>query len=365
MYETYREPGMEESGGRALEQGTVALEWTASVRSLTRPETTRKRLGVVGALVSDLTVEPLGTARGVSKTPCRMWEEFGGAGRNAAIAMRNYGGTPEVDLLVGRDFGSESRERLLDELPQARLTNAFQATRRSVHLVGGVSYTSRPPMEMRSLPDHLRQTISSQDATIIAPASAADQAFICAALEAAKFAVLQLSTDQMNHAASFRELVGLAAVTVMNHEEARRLTDESEPMRAIMKLCELGCRGAVVTDPRGVWARIEGQWAHAPAVTVPVKKTVGAGDCFTAVWVLARASGWEIKPALALGQAAAARHIADMPGLGSLERLAAWAADQPRTSLVRPTAFRPAASAATVGAAGAAATALSLLAAFS
>lgn len=353
MYETYVEPEMEASGAQAM------------VDSHARPKVSAKRFGILGALVRDLTVEPLEAISGVSKTPCRIREEFGGAGRNAACAMRNYGGLPEVDLLVGGEFWGEASERLLDELPQSRLTPAFDSTRRSIHLPNGVSYTSRPPMSLRALPDHLRASIAAQDATLVAPASAADHAFIRDAVSAANFAVLQLSADQLGHEAGVRELVQLAAVTVLNHEEAGRLTGETDSMRAVMKLCEFGCRGAIVTDHRGAWARIDGQWSHASAFSVPVKKTVGAGDCFAAILIWAWMSGWETAEALTLGQAAAARHIAGLPGLGSLERLATWAADQPRARLAPAAVPQSMARVATAGAAATAATALSLLTAFS
>lgn len=124
-------------------------------------------------------------------------------------------------------------------------------------------------------------------------------------------------------------------VTIMNHEEARKATGETDPIRAIMALVEMGCLNPAVTSPDGVVARIDGEWASAAAHAVTARRTDGAGDCFSDVFSGVYAAGRTLDESLRLGQAAVARYVTEQPSLDDLDELAAWAEAQPKVAVTR------------------------------
>jgi sugar/nucleoside kinase (ribokinase family) len=76
-------------------------------------------------------------------------------------------------------------------------------------------------------------------------------------------------------------------VFVPNATEARYLTGANDTLSALRVLSEL-CRLVVVKDgANGAYAMCDGEILHAPAITVKVVDTTGAGDAFVAGFVRA------------------------------------------------------------------------------
>jgi sugar/nucleoside kinase (ribokinase family) len=161
--------------------------------------------------------------------------------------------------------------------------------------------------------------------------AAEDYPFVDDLLRIAPRSILLLSDGQLCQRELALRLILGATITVLNGDEARTLTGADDPKDAIGALREDGCTGIVVTTHQGVEAFLDGQQESISALDlgVPVQ-TVGAGDCFTGVMIAAWSAGHSIREGLELGQAAAARHVAGLAPLPSLNDLANWSVGQPR-----------------------------------
>lgn len=305
-------------------------------QSVSLSRTAKWPVGAVGPVVLDTVVTHVDHAPATSKRECQMSDSWGGGALNVSRAVSSYGGGAVPCFLIGRDAAGEAMKADLgDEFPQARFVPGYSHSRRSHLRPDGVTETTRPPLAQRRLPSYLHDAISRTPVTVVSPLAAADGEFAADALGAARCGIWQPSLPQLVDADSLRRLLPLATVTVLNHDEARAATGYDEPMDAIMALCDAGARGVIVTSRDGALARIDGTWEFAPAHQVQARRTSRAGDVFTGVFALARASGRTTRESLQLGQAAAARHVTGAPPLASLDELAVWAHGEPKVKLAR------------------------------
>ncbi|MFO0821181.1 MAG: carbohydrate kinase family protein [Pirellulales bacterium] len=295
-------------------------------------------VATVGPVVLDTHVTYPGSVPEKGKRVCEMRCSYGGGALNTSRAIRTAGGTVAPCFIIGRDkMGEAMKDELGDEFALAQFAAGYDSSRQSHIRPDGVTDTTRPPLELHSLPPNFRDAIRNSRVTIVAPMAVADQAFVGEALAAARFSIWQPSLPQLLDRQSVTTLGKLASVTVMNDVEAYEVTGESDPTRAVMALVEKGCRGAMVTSPQGVVARIDGEWASAPAHDISALRTSGAGDCFVGVFAWAYAARRSLDEALRLGQAAAARHVTAQLPLVDLGQWTAWANSQPKVSLARRT----------------------------
>jgi sugar/nucleoside kinase (ribokinase family) len=90
-------------------------------------------------------------------------------------------------------------------------------------------------------------------------------------------------------------------------EEARAITGVDEPGEACEALVGLGVRRAAVTmGAQGCWVADRDECLHVPARTVAVVDTTGAGDAFSAGFLLGTLAGWSLSRAAELATAAGA-----------------------------------------------------------
>lgn len=224
-------------------------------------------------------------------------------------------------------------QALRAEFPHALFNCCYEETRLSVILPDGKCLTTRPPLNLDRTSEPIRASLSTVAWTVVAPFGADDTPFVEDILRIATRSVLMLSKDQMCNRESALRLMKAATRVVLNHEEAEAVTGHKDVRLAIDTLLAAGCREVLVTSPDGVEAYLDGQPESRQALAVDrVKGTVGAGDAFIGVAVMAWAAGYPSAEGLDLGLAAAARHVAQLPPLASLTELAAWAVSQPRVS---------------------------------
>jgi sugar/nucleoside kinase (ribokinase family) len=77
-----------------------------------------------------------------------------------------------------------------------------------------------------------------------------------------------------------------------NEAEALALTGAGDVEQAARALAGVGPAVAVKCGERGVLAVVDGELVHAPALTVDVVDTIGAGDSTDAGWLAGRLLGW-------------------------------------------------------------------------
>ncbi|MGE0758714.1 MAG: carbohydrate kinase family protein [Pirellulaceae bacterium] len=298
-------------------------------------------IAVVGPVVRDLRVIVLPGQPKRGKLLSRFRTEWGGAVRNVSRAIADYGGRPRPSFQLGCDHASDAAmEALGDEFSTAQFDRCYGDLRESVILPDGLTFTSRPSLQRDHIHEPLRALISTTTWTVIAPLAADDFAFVEDGLRVAPRSLLMLSRQQAAAPSRALRLMLAADVTVLNHEEAEVLSGCSDPHFMVVKLRDLGCQGVVITTPMGAEAYLGGELYSVPALDVgPTRQTSGAEDCCTGVMVTAWAAGLSWRAGLELGQAAAARHVAQLAALRSLEVLRDWAELQPQVTALDHTAL--------------------------
>ena len=139
-----------------------------------------------------------------------------------------------------------------------------------------------------------------------------------------------LSVDAGNPIPGFSARgVGLYVPTV---EALRRTYDASRPVDDLLALAIAeGCRVVVATDgARGSSAlTAAGESAHAPAHTVPIHSTLGAGDVFHGALVAAVVKGLPLRQQLAFANVTAALSCRGLDGRSQIPSLAEVEAAMP------------------------------------
>jgi sugar/nucleoside kinase (ribokinase family) len=154
----------------------------------------------------------------------------------------------------------------------------------------------------------------------------ADAALVQHVLSLSRFGVLQLSRDQLANREGAIELMRLASLTVLNHDELAGAAGVRDPADAVVRLRGLGVGGVLATTRNGVVGFIDGEWIWQPSFRVSrVASAVGAGDCFVGTLLGARAAGEPWAEAVRLGLAASALAVEGGPGGESLAALRAVA----------------------------------------
>jgi sugar/nucleoside kinase (ribokinase family) len=96
-------------------------------------------------------------------------------------------------------------------------------------------------------------------------------------------------------------------VFVPNEDEARVLTDETNPARQAKALRQAGARAAVITrGDQGLYADDGNHTVEMGVFQVPLVDPSGCGDCFTAGLIAALSRSWDIVRALEFGSAVGA-----------------------------------------------------------
>ncbi len=242
-------------------------------------------------------------------------ELIGSLLRNSGVDFRAipiHGTTREnihiVESSTGKQFRFVMAGPTLSNMEQTRCLRALAATEPAPRFV--VASGSLPPGVTDSFYAEVASLCGRMGAKLVLDASGD-------ALKVAGRGVYLLKPSL----AELEELVGRALTSPQSQETAAR--DLIEDGRAEILVVSLGKDGALVATPEGEW--------RLPAINVPVRSTVGAGDSMVAGTVMALTRGWTILDAVRYGIAAASAALMH-PGtqlcrLADVERL--YAANAP------------------------------------
>jgi sulfofructose kinase len=152
-----------------------------------------------------------------------------------------------------------------------------------------------------------------------------------AALHAARVGrdrAILVTSDLEQAVEGTEELVSTVTYPIFDPNAPAVLTGERDPERALRKLRRLNAGVLCMTLGEHGAAALEGDRFHlAPAVTVAVVDTTGAGDVFRAGFIYGLLQGWPVERLLGFANAAAALSctrlgaIASVPSLNDINQL--------------------------------------------
>ena len=281
---------------------------------------------VIGDVMVDVIVRPLGPFNRGSDTVSRIVVAPGGSGTNQAVALAASGAQVHLVAVVGDDeLGRAATRTLAVTGVQAHLQVApGHKTGVVVAVVG--SSGERSMLTDRGANLSLRE--QALDPALLAAGrhlhlsgyELLDEATRPAALSALALAAVAGMTRSVDPcSAGPLAVVGKAAFLgwtagvewcCANLEEGRALTGMTQPAEVLAALrrhyrevaLTLGAEGALFSGPGT-------ELLHCPAGPADVTDTTGAGDAFTGTFLARRLSGDEPEAALRAGLAAAARVV--------------------------------------------------------
>jgi sugar/nucleoside kinase (ribokinase family) len=281
---------------------------------------------VVGDVIDDVLVRPLGPIRPDTDTPARITPAPGGSGANAAVWLADAGASVRFVGRVGAADLERHRRALLAAGVEARLVaDAERPTGTIVVLVdpagGRTMLTDRGAnlgLRTADLPDTLLDGVGSLHVSGYSLFDPDVRAAVLAFVSRGLARGLTLSVDPSS--TGFLGVVGVAAflgwiegcdVLLPNADEARLLAGREDLDAAARDLLEVASVVAVTCGADGalVVART-GDHLVVPARTAPIVDSTGAGDAFTGGFLATWRSGGDLRTSVARGVAAGARAVA-------------------------------------------------------
>lgn len=146
-----------------------------------------------------------------------------------------------------------------------------------------------------------------------------------AASEAARDAGVPVAVDAGSLRPGMLDLARLSDCFLTSQNFARALIGEDDPVRACLRLGELGPRIAGVTlGPKGYVALVEGEIVRRPAYAVDAVDTTGCGDVFHAGFIYGVVQGWKPGQCLDFGAWAASRIATELGGRTGIPLPGSW-----------------------------------------
>lgn len=285
---------------------------------------------VVGDLINDIVVQPLGETTVDSDTPSRVTATPGGSGGNVARWLALLGTPVRLAARAGTQDAA-AHERVLRGLGvDARITSDEErATGTIVILVGAHGersmYTDRgagAALSPADLPASLLEGAAllhvSGYCLFTPPGREAVRALSEAALE--KGCTISVDPNSVAHLRSvgrkdFLRWTTAASVVLPNLDEGRELSGVEEPGEIVASLLSSYETVSLKLGPAGVLAASRsGAWVRLPAPTVPVVDTTGAGDAFAAGFLSVLVRRGELEEAARSGLEAAGRAVSRAGG---------------------------------------------------
>ena len=274
---------------------------------------------VLGDVMLDVVVVPVGPLSATSDTPSRVRVGRGGSGANLAHALARTGHAVTYLGAVGRDdAGALWRAHLSTAGVVSQLEEVDAPTGVVVALVGADGqrsmYTERGANSLLSTPfveaalgDYSHLHVSGYSLLDAATRDVAVTALARARSRGASTSVDVCSVGPLLALgpALFASLVDGADFLFANEEEATVL-GAGEIDEAIRALGALAREVLVTRGARGALARRDGVNTSAPSLAREVLDTTGAGDAATGAYLGARLAGEDVEIALANAMAAAA-----------------------------------------------------------
>ncbi len=287
------------------------------------------RVAVVGDVMLDVIVKPIGRFARASDTPSQVRIARGGAGANLAVAL--HAGGCEVTYL-GAAGTDGARDIFLKDLRAAGVTARLESVAAET---GTVVALVDDDGERSMLTDRGANSMLSERFVLAELAEPFDHVHVSgylvldpatrrvatAALRDAKAKGRSSSLDVCSVAplrampeAAFFEAAALAGQLFANEEEALNLTACNDVDVAMDRLGAMFREVIVTRGALGAVAEVDGRRYHAETLATVVLDTTGAGDAATGAYVGARLRGEDPESALAVAMAASARVVA---GLGA------------------------------------------------
>lgn len=292
------------------------------------PAVADRPIVVVGDVINDIIVRPLGAVATDSDTPARIEPHPGGSAANVASWLGHLGAPVRFFGRVGAGDVASHRAAFADVGVDARLmVDDHRPTGTIVVLLddqGGRSmFTDRganAAFRASDVPSGAVESAAVLHVSGYALVEPEARGAVLALVERATAADVPVSTDPNSAAfiadvgiATFRALIAGADVVVPNLEEGRLLTGRTDPYDVVSSLAAthrvvamtLGADGVLVTGP--------GEAAtHLPAVPAASIDPTGAGDAFCAGFLHAYRTTGNAVGAAREGVAVAAEAVATM-----------------------------------------------------
>ncbi len=288
---------------------------------------------VIGDVMVDVVVVPLGPFNRGSDTPSRVVVSPGGSAANQAVALATAGAVVHLVAAVGDDeFGRAAAAALATTAVQAHL-HVCPGQRTGVVVALIDSSGERSMLTDRGA--NLRLDTDTLDPALFVGGrhlhlsgyvllDEATRPVGLAALELAAAAGMTRSVDPCSAGplaavgpAAFLSWTGAIEWCCANLDEGRALTGAEKPEAVLAGLRRHFREVALTLGPGGaVFSGPSTELVYCAADQVDVADTTGAGDAFTGTFLARRLAGDEPEPALRAGLAAAARVVA-APGARS------------------------------------------------
>jgi sugar/nucleoside kinase (ribokinase family) len=287
------------------------------------------RILIVGDVIDDLIVQPLGPVSAASDTPARITPSPGGSAANQAVWFAAAGGRARLAARVGavdldrhvRAFIAAGVEPVLagdPELPTGSIVILVAPDgERTMYTDRGANLALRKA----DLPDMLLADVVALHVSGYSLFDAGVRGAVLDLVGRARQRGLPVSVDPSSIAflaevgpAAFLQWIEGVDLLLPNLDEGRRLTGVDEPGQVLVGLLDHAPVVALTLGPDGVLLGSRGQTAvHLPAADVDVVDTTGAGDAFAGAFLAAWSGGVGLRDAGARGVAAAGRAVT-VPG---------------------------------------------------
>jgi sugar/nucleoside kinase (ribokinase family) len=284
---------------------------------------------VVGDVMLDVVVEVTGPFSHASDTPSVISTSPGGAAANQSVALARAGAPVTLVGAVGADpFGDAAGAALR----AAGVNVALLA--RTERPTGVVVALVEPDGQRSMLTDrgaNLALDIAMIDAldSLVGPDAHVHVSGYCLLDEATRAAGLRVLALARDHGASIsvdassagplralgadRFISWVRGVDYLfcNREEGEVLTSRADTPGIAERLATIALEAIVTEGPDGALvATRDGQVHRAPAEVARVEDTIGAGDSFTATYLVRRLQGADVVAALADAATSASRTVA-------------------------------------------------------
>lgn len=304
----------------------AAASATTRPRSISEPpEAAGPRILIVGDVIDDVIVQPLGPVVPASDTPARITATPGGSAANQAVWFAAAGARARLVARVGAadldrhlaTFALAGVEAVLagdDDLPTGSIVILVATDgERTMYTDRGANLALR----IQDLPDAL---LADVDALHVSGYSLFEPDVRTAVLDLVARAQrrgLPVSVDPGSIAfldevgpAAFLGWIEGAELLLPNLDEGRLLTGEHEAHRVLDGLLDHAPVVALTLGPDGVLlGSRDRDHRHLPARDVEVADTTGAGDAFAGAFLAAWLAGADLMDAGTRGVAAAARAV--------------------------------------------------------
>jgi sugar/nucleoside kinase (ribokinase family) len=289
------------------------------------------RVVVLGDVMLDVVVRPLGPLAPTSDTPSQIRVTRGGSGASFAVSLRLSGHETCYVGAMGRDPSSELFSR---SLADAQVTTALDVVDAPTGTV--VSIVSEDGERMmltdRGANSHLRgafveaQLVEPFDHLHVSGYLLLDPATRAVAVQALRHAgerrvptsvdVCSVSPLRDVTPDVFLRSATYATQLFANEEESLVLTDTEDAEAAADVLTQLFDEVVITRGARGALCAIGAERFHVAAHRVAVLDTTGAGDAATGAYLGARLHGVAPTQALAVAMEAAARVVGGLGAFG-------------------------------------------------